>query len=240
MKTKNILITILIAAATMFWSGCAMMVAAPVGMSGVASQETASEKETPAEYDLTRENGKKAGKTAGKIAIVVSQPSWIKSPMDLRISLTDAINVALEEKVEIKKERLIPYSDVKKARLSLPEEKREDPFAISSKLRAKYVLTVQVADFDLSTFAEKDFFNGTMVTKSCLFDVNGIKLWPMDANDTCRSIPVGIETEKGTVQTSVETLCGATAHCITRYFYNCKTAKFRIPEEQREFDYYTW
>ncbi|MGA2915866.1 MAG: hypothetical protein ABSE89_07545 [Sedimentisphaerales bacterium] len=231
-KIKNILITVIIATtAAMFWTGCGLA-AAPVGVAGVASSETASEKVTPAEFKL--------GATKGKIAVVISQPSWIKTPMDLRITLTEAINAALEEKANIKKERLIPYTDVQKCRMALPEDKRDDPFEITSKLNAQYVLTVQITDFDLSTFAEEDFFNGTMITKSCLFDANSNKLWPQDANDNCRQIAVGLETEKGTVKTSVEKLCAATAHCITRYFYNCKAAHFRIAEEQREFDNYTW
>lgn len=230
-KVKNILITIFVSlSAAALIGGCAL-VAAPVGVAGAVSSPSASEKEVPAEFNLRA--------TKGKIAVIVNQPSWIKSPMDLRITLTDYINRALEEKVELKKERLIPYTEVQKSRLSLPTDKKDDPFEINSKLGAKYVLAVQVADFDLSSFAEEDFYNGTITTKSCLFDANGTKLWPTDANNT-KTISLAFETEKGTVKSSIERLCGASAYCITRYFYNCKKENFRVPEEQKEYENYTW
>ena len=225
-----------IAATANIWAGCAMMaVPLAANAAGAASSEMPSEKIIHAEFKLVKNK-----KETGKIAIVVNQPGWIKTPVDLRITLTDAINKALEEKIEIKKERLIPYTDIQKCRLSLPEDKKDDPFEIMSKLKAQYVLAVQITDFDLSTFAEQDFFNGTMVTKSCLFDANNVKMWPNDANDDCRTVTVGLETEKGTIKSSVLRLSTATAHCITRYFHDCKAILFRIKEEQKELDYYTW
>jgi hypothetical protein len=227
---KNILITIAVAAAAAFWTGCGLSLIG--GATGVLSSETESEKVTPAEFNLT--------KTEGKIVVVVSQPAWIKTPMDLRITLTDFINAAIEEKTKIKKDRLTPYTDVLNCRMALPDEKRDDPFETASKLGARYLLTVQITDFELSTFAEKDFFNGSMLTRSCLFDANSIRVWPQDSNEGCREISVGFEDEKGTVKSAVERLSAATAHCITRYLYNCKKEQFNIAEEQKNIDSYTF
>jgi hypothetical protein len=198
---------------------------------GNLATERESEKSIPAEFKLAE--------TEGKIVVVVIMPGWIKTPTDLRVTLTDAFNLTLEEKVKIDKERLTEYSDIVKVRIALPEDKKDDAFEIAGKLDAKYVLVVQITDFDLSTFAEKDFYNGLMQTKSCLFDSNGVKLWPAEEENT-RDITVGIEAEKGTVKTAVEKLSMATAHCVTRYFYNCNTTRFRIAEEQKKYDYYTW
>jgi hypothetical protein len=225
---KNVLITVGIAGAAVFWAGCGLA----GGTAGILATETESEKVTPAEFKLA--------KTEDKIAVFVSQPAWIKTPMDLRVTLTEAINAALVEKAKIKKERLIPYPDVQKCRRELADEKKDDPFEIASKLNAQYILAVQITDFELSTFAEEDLFNGTMLTKSCLFDINAKKLWPQDATEGCRGITVGFEDEKGTIKSAVEKLSAATAHCVTRYFYNCKTERFRIAEEQKELDFYTW
>jgi hypothetical protein len=225
---KNIFIMLSITATAAFWTGCST--AGSVG--GILSSETRGEKVTPAEFGLA--------KTDGNIVVVVSQPAWIKTPMDLRITLTDTINAALEAKAKIKAARLRPYKDVLKCRMELADEKRNDPFEIASKLNAQYVLAVQITDFELSTFAEEDLFNGTMITKSNLFDARGNKLWPRDANEAGRQITVGIEDEKGTAESSVEKLAAATAHCITRYLYNCKLEQFRIAEEQKELDFYTW
>jgi hypothetical protein len=124
--------------------------------------------------------------------------------------------------------------------MGLADEKRDDPFAIASKLNAQYVLAVQITDFELSTFAEEDLFNGTMITKSRLFDAKGNNIWPQDANEAGRQITVGFEDEKGTAELAVGKLAAATAHCVTRYLYNCKKEKFRIAEEQKELDFYTW
>ena len=225
---KNILITVSIAGAAAFWTGCGIA----GGIAGNLATETESEKVTPAEFKLA--------KTEGKIVIFTETPAWIKTPMDLRVTLTEAINAALVEKAKIKEERLFPYTDVLKTRMKLSDEKKDDPFEIALKLNAQYVLAVQITDFELSTFAEEDLFNGTMLAKSCLLDAKGNKIWPQDANEGWRETTVGFEDEKGTVRTAVERLSAATAYCVTRYFYNCKTERFRIAEEQKELDFYTW
>jgi hypothetical protein len=224
---KNILITICISAAAAMLSGCG----AGSAVVGGLSSETPSEKETPAEFKLGEALGKE-----GKIIVVVTQPAWIKSPMDLRNALTNSLNAAFEIKAEIKKERLTAYSDIMKIRMSLPEDKKNDPIETAKKLNAKYVLTVEVQDFDLSTFAEKDFYNGTMTVKSCITDSNGVKLWPKKEGEDYRLTSVEIENEKGTVESAVGKLSDAAAFCITRYFYNCKTDHFRIPEEKRNIE----
>ena len=232
---KNIVIAIITASASIFWAGCQL--------AGNLATETESEKVVPAEFQMAD--------TEGKIVVIVTQPAWIKTPVDLRATLTDAFNFAIEKKAGIKKDRLSPYADVLNARLALPEDKRDSAFDIAGKLSAKYVIIVQVLDFDLSTFAEKDFYNGSMQTKTCLFDVNESKLWPeksdnlenaenAESKEGCRDMTVGIEAEKGTVKTAVERLSVATAHCVSRYFYNCKKPLFRIAEEQKKYDYYTW
>ncbi|OHB54993.1 MAG: hypothetical protein A2173_02300 [Planctomycetes bacterium RBG_13_44_8b] len=211
--------------------GLALGAVCIAGCGGIASigTPTASEKEIPAEFAM--------GQTEGKIVVFASQSAWLKSPMDLRAELTKSFEQAFEERVRLKKERLIPYSDIVKLRMELAENERNDAFKIASKLNAAYVLTVEVMDFELSTFAERDFFNGMIQTKSCLYDIKGDKLWPEDEG---RVLTLGFEAEKGTAKSAVEKLSNATAHCVTRYFYNCKQERFRIAEEQKEFDYYKW
>jgi len=211
--------------------GLALGAALIAGCGGIAAigTPTSSEKEVPAEFKLRR--------TKGKILVFASQLAWVKSPMDLRASLTNSFNQAFEQRARLKEERLIPYTDILKLRMGLPVNEKNDAFKIASKLGAGYVLVVEVMDFELSTFAEKDFFNGMIQTKSCLYDIKGDKLWP---EDECRGLTLGFEAEKGTAKSAVEKLSAATAHCVTRYFYNCKVVKFRIAEEQKELDYYKW
>lgn len=235
---KNVIIIIITAWASFFFAGC-----------GNLMSERDSEKIIPAEFALAD--------TEGKIAVVVVQPAWIKAPMDLRVVLTDAFNLRLKEKAEIEKDRLIPYEEILKVRQGMPEDKKDDAFGIAGKLAAKYVIVVQIVDFDLATFAERDFYNGSIQTKTCLYDANESKLWPnksedlaavensenaesAENNETCRDMTVGIEAEKGTIKTSVEKLSMAAAHCAVRNFYDCEKPQFKIAEEQKQYDSYTW
>jgi hypothetical protein len=223
---KNIFIILSITLTTAFCTGCRTV----GGIGGAMSSEMPSEKIIPAEFKL--------GETEGKIVVFVNQPGWIRSPMDLRTALTKSTNIALMEKAGIKKERLAEYAEIQEIRLSLPQDKKDDVFETASKAGAKYVLAVQVMDFDLSTFAEKDFFNGMMTTKSCLYDIERKKIWP--TGEDYKEITVNIEAEKGTVETAVGKLSDATAFCVSRYFYDCKTVRFRIAEEQKEIDSDKW
>ena len=223
---KNVIVILLTAMATAFLPGCGGIGA----ITGNVSSEAPSEKVTKAEFNLAA--------TDGKVLVFVNQPGWIKTPMDLRVSLTNALNLSLEEKAGLKKERLIPYADVLKLRMAMPNDKKDDPLEIGPRLNAQYILAVQVMAFDLSTFAEKDFFNGQMITKACLYDRKGTKLWP--AGEGYKEVKVAFDVEKGTIESAVERLSAATSYCITRYFYNCKTNHFRIAEEQKELDSDKW
>mgnify|MGYP001417897282 CR=1 FL=1 len=223
---KNLILTISLAVLAAFWYGCSLA----GGLAGVASSETESEKITKAEFKLKQ--------TEGKILVLVHQSGWIKSPMDLRSELTKYINESLvnKENVKLDKERIIEYNDVLKARLQLSEDKRDEPNQIAAKLQARYIIYVQILDFDLQTFAERNIYNGLMSANFCLLDESGKKLWPQGDNN--KTSLVEIEAEKGTMEKSVAKLAAATAHCITRYFYDCRTIRFRPPEEHRDAESY--
>lgn len=224
MNVKNAIITISAVIMISFWYGCGM----GAGLIGNLSTERDSEKITPAEFDIAE--------TEGKIMVLISQPGWIKTPVDLRIALTTAINLSFTEKAQIKKDRLFEYSQILNTRMRLPEEINNEPNAVAEKIGAAYVLDVQIMDFDLSTFAERDFFNGLMTVKACLLDASGKKVWPQE--NEYRSVTVQIEDEKGTIETSVAKLSAAAAHCVTRYFYDCKTIRFHVQEEKKELETY--
>ncbi|MBN1787353.1 MAG: hypothetical protein JW806_03055 [Sedimentisphaerales bacterium] len=215
----------------------AAVAALAAGCGGIAAigTETASEKEIPAEFHLRQ--------TKGKILVFVNQPGWVRAPMDLRTALTDSFNMAFEHNVGIAKERLIPYSSIMNLRTTLAANEKNDAFKAASKLGAEYVLSIEIMEFELTTFSEKDFFNGAINTKSCLYNSQGEKLWPKERGEkeeACKILTLGFEARKETVKSAVDRLANATAHCVTRYFYNCKKIKFRIAEEHKEFDYYKW
>jgi len=220
---KNLVLAAAAAIFTAFWAGCNIV----GGIAGNLSSETESEKITPAEFKLAE--------TEGKIAVLVNQPGWIKTPIDLREQLTNYINAAFTNSVMLDEVRTIPYKEVLAARMELPEDKRDEPNEIAAKLGANYVLFVQIMDFSLSTFAERDFYNGMLKATACLLDSTGKKVWPeKDSKGTF----VEIEAEKGTTEKAVAKLTASTAHCITRYFYDCKKLRFHVPEENKEIENY--
>ena len=196
---------------------------------GVVTAPTHDEENVPAEFKLK--------KTSGAILVYVRQPGWIKSPVDLRRDITDAMTITLEEKGRISAERLINYDKTISLRKTLDIAQRDEPFVYAKKLSAEYVIVIEIAGFELSTFAERNFYNGTMQTRTCLFDSTGKKLWPED--DGCRDITVGVEAQKGKIESVVKTFSMATAHCISRYYYKCKKTRFSIAEEKK-YEEYTW
>lgn len=220
-RKYNFLAVTLISFLAIFLTGCSAV--------GIIAAPTQSEEDVPAEFDISE--------ISGPILIYVRQPGWIKSPVDLRRDITDSMTLTLEKKAGISAEMLIDYDRVVSLRRSFDDRQRDEPFTFAEKLSAEYVMVVEIVGFDLSTFAERNFYNGTMQTRTCLYDGKGKKLWPEDKG--CRDITVGVEAEKGTVETVVKTFSMATAHCISRYYYNCRKARFSIPEEKK-YEQYTW
>lgn len=175
--------------------------------------------------------------TQGKIAVYVVQPAWLKSPVDIRPALTRAVNISLLEKASITRDRLITYAGIFKAERGLSLSDSSKPSRIAAAVGAQYLLVIDIGDFGLSTFSEENLFSGSLQVAAALFDRSANKLWPSARHS--RRITVAIESEKGTVESSVDMLSAAAAHCITRYFYNCNNRRFNIPEEKK-YGQYSW
>ena len=90
-------------AASLFHSGCGM-----VALIGTPSE---SEKKIPAEYNF-------AEHTNQKILILVKQPAYLTTQINLRYHLTRAIRRELIAKVEIPPERFIDYGELSRFRAS--------------------------------------------------------------------------------------------------------------------------
>ncbi len=192
---------------------------------------------TPRDSEGYREAEFKLAETSGDILVLVRQFPWLKAPVDIRLPLTKAINRSLVDKVGIDSGRVVLYSDIAQKRKSLPIASSQEPLDFAAAFGVEYLLVVDIDDFALSTFAERDFFTGSMRVSARLFDSSGAKLWPV--SEDARVTIVSIDSEKGTVASSVKLLSSAAAHCITRYLYNCKNQRFRIPQEQRK-ETYAW
>ncbi|MCD4831723.1 MAG: hypothetical protein K8R02_07980 [Anaerohalosphaeraceae bacterium] len=216
----NFLLTVVVLSAVAACLGCAV---------GVIATPRESEGSKPAEFMLAD--------TDGDIVVYVRQPAWLRTPVDTRLSMTKAVNASLIAKAKVKRQRITTYAEIVKKRRLLPVAEAQDPLKFALAIEAEYLLVIDIDDFALSTFAEKDFYTGAMQVSARLFDRAGTKLWP-ESEDSRKAV-VRIESEKGTVKSSVDQLSAAAAHCITRYLYDCNNRRFKIPHEQRK-ETYVW
>jgi hypothetical protein len=199
-----------------FCSGC--------GILGLVGSESTYEKKIPAEYNLTKQRGK-------KILVLVEQPSWLSTQANLRYYLTEAIraNLAAKGKAEIPPKHIISYKELSDFRSNRSDYSTLSSAEVGKALGADIVLLVMIEDYQLDEVGGSDYFGGAMKVQAALFEAaNGEKVWPEYADS--KSIKVNFEAEHGR-ETADRRLATACAHCITRYFYNCPKNTFKVFDE---------
>jgi hypothetical protein len=219
-KMKKIIVFPVLAA-VFFYSGCGF-----VGLVGTPSQY---EKKIPAEYDLTKQKGK-------KVLVLVEQPRWLSTQANLRYYLTEAIRESLIAKVKVLPKYVLSYKELSEFRSNKGDFSSFSPAAVGKALGADIVLLVMIKDYQLSEVVESGYYNGFLSVQAAIFEAGGEKMWPEDAES--KSIKVGFEAERGQ-ETADKRLASACAHCITRYFYNCTKNKFKIFDEARDIGWET-
>jgi hypothetical protein len=101
---------------------------------------------------------------------------------------------------------------------------------IGKALGADYVLAFDIQSFELQPLAVMDYYKGSLLATSKLIDIKtGQKLWPK--SEDARKIHVGIDLDVKGRQLVIDKLSSAAAHCVTRYFYDCKYRQFKIAED---------
>jgi hypothetical protein len=208
------LIVFCVLAAVFFCGGC--------GFVGLVGTESPYEKKVPAEYDLTKQKGK-------KILVLVEQPGWLSAQANLRYYLTEAIRENLTAKVKVKPEYILSYKELSDFRSNKSDFSSLSPAAVGNALGADIVLLVMIEGYQVGEVAESDYYSGVLRVQAALFETaNGGKVWPEYAES--KSIKVSFEAEHGQ-ETADRRLASACAHCITRYFYNCTKDKFKVFDE---------
>jgi hypothetical protein len=210
-------------AGVFFYNGCGI-----VGLLGTPSQY---EKKIPAEYDLTKQKGR-------KVLVLVEQPGWLSAQANLRYYLTEAIRENLIAKVKVPPEYILSYNELSEFRSNKGDFSSLSPAAVGKALGADIVLLVTIEDYQLSEVAESDYYNGFLGAQAALFETaTGEKLWPESAEG--KSIKVGFEAEQGQ-EAAIDRLVDACAHCTIRYFYNCPKYKFKIFDERSDAGWEEW
>jgi len=210
-------------AAVFFYNGC--------GIVGLLGTQSPYEKKIPAEYNLTKQKGR-------KVLVLVEQPGWLSTQANLRYYLTEAIRENLIAKVKVPPKYILSYNELSEFRSNKGDFSSLSPTAVGKALGADIVLLVTIEDYQLSEVAESDYYNGFLGAQTVLFETaSGEKLWPESAEN--KSIKVSFETGEQGQEAAVKRLVNACAHCISRYFYNCPMYKFKISDEKRDIGWET-
>jgi hypothetical protein len=205
-------------AAVFFSSGCNF-----VGIVGTPSQY---EKKVPAEYDLTKQIGK-------KVLVLVEQPGWLSAQANLRYYLTEAIRGNLIAKVKVPPEDILSYKELSEFRSKKGDFSLLSPAAVGKALGADIVLLVTIEDYQVGEVAGSGYYNGFLSIQAAIFETaTGEKVWPESAEN--KSIKVSFETGEHGQEAAIERLVNACAYCTSRYLYNCPKYIFKISDEQRD------
>lgn len=207
---------ILLAGGVFFCNGC--------GLASMAGTPTRHEKKIQAEYELREQKDK-------KILILVEQPARLNAAANLRYYLTRDIREYLVKRVRIPAEGLISYEKLVELRNNQADFLRLSPLEVGRGLQADIVLLVVVEDFRLYNMAETGFLKGFLSSRAVILDTSmGEKVWPKSFDS--KGIKVGFEFDVRSREVGVSRMTAASAHCLTRYFYDCPMDKFRIADDR--------
>ena len=185
-----------------------------------------SQKKVPAEYDLALDKGR-------RILILVEQPHGSDVQANLRYYLTHSIEKSLVKKVRLPAETLVDYEKLLAFRSGRGDFSFLPPAQVGRELGAEIVLLVMINELALTEIGEGGYFKGLLTAEAVLIDVTTqTNLWPKSRKG--KSIRVGFEIEEQGRDAAVKRLANASAHCITRHFYNCKKGKFKIPDDKSD------
>lgn len=199
---------------------------------GLMSSPTPHEKKIPAEYKLAELKDE-------KILVLVSQPVWLNAEVDFRSSLTEEIRKHLVDKAKVRSENIIGYEKLLEFRATQPDFSYLSPSEVGQALDAEFVLFVLIEDHELSKTAETNYYKGSLGAKAVLIDISTkAKIWPQ--SEEAKFVRVGFELEPASRDTAISRLSKAFAYCLTRYFYDCPMAKFRILDDRSDTAWGQW
>ena len=188
------------------------------------------EKKVPAEYRLTQRRDE-------KLLVLVTEPAWLGAEVNWRYYLTEAINGELTRKIGISRDNLVGYSELSGFRSNRPDYSMLTPGDVGRAMDVNMVLLVTVEQSGITGLGQQGYCKGLLSARAVLIDVgSGAVLWPGSA--TGKQIRVGFEIEPRGREGAATRLGAAAAHCIVRYFYDCRKDKFKIGDDISEMDWH--
>ena len=180
------------------------------------------ETKIPAEYNLGE-------KKPARMLVLVEQPAWGSSQVNIRVFLTQSLESLLEDKVGIKADAFVPYKELADMRASTGDYASLTPAQIGKALKAQMVLYVVIDNFNLYGLSDTGYYKGELAARSGLYDTaTGQMLWPESGQ--LKAVSVGFEVQKGLDEAAMK-LAQSTARCLVRYFYNCPKPEFKVGDE---------
>lgn len=190
------------------------------------------EKEITAEYDLAEHKDQKT-------LVLVNQPGWINTDVNLRYYLTKAISKNLMEKVKIPPENLVSYGELSEFRSNKSDFSLLSPVEVGEALDANIVMLAVIEDYQLHEVAEAGCYEGFLAAQVVLLDTaTAEQLWPEPPKS--KGIKVGFEIDNRGRIVAAQRLVAACAYCTTRYLYNCRKSRFSIAEDRSGIGWKDW
>ncbi len=201
------------------WSGGCNVV-------GFMGSPTAHEKKRPAEYKLRG--------TKSRVLVFVDEARSSSVGFHVRGVLDRAVATYLVKKVRVDENNIIASAGYTSS--GLDAYAGLSPAQIGKKVGADLVLYIRIDKYGLNEMDRRGYYDGAMITRSVLVDVDSAKVvWP--ASKEARLNRIKVELETGGREAASNRLISGTAHCITRYFYDCPGDRFRWGDEQKEFKF---
>jgi hypothetical protein len=198
-------------------------------VAGFLASPTSREKKVPAEYSLQG--------TKSRVMVFVDEARAGSVPFDLRSRLDATVRAHLIRKVRIKEENVVGPVDYAPSRLAAYAGL--SPAEIGRQAGADLVVYVRVESHEINQMHAAGYFSASLVTRSVLLDAaSGEVLWPK--GEEVKVARIRLELETGGRDATLNRLAAATAHCVTRYFYDCPGDQFRSGDEQKEYDKVYW
>lgn len=207
---------------------CFCVCCAGCGIVSVLGSETPSEKRIDAEFSLKEHKGE-------KVLIFVDHTRASNASYGFQSQLERALNSYMVKKVRVPMKSMISSVVLDALKDLKTDFDSLSPVKIGSYAGADLVLYVLIEDYSFYQIPSRNYYTGSVATRSLLFDVSSGKIvWP--ASESGRVIKAKVEMETGGSEIVVNRLTNAVAHSITRYFYDCPQNKFRTMDEVEQID----
>lgn len=175
----------------------------------------------------------------GGVLVFVDETGAGRSERELRPGLAEMVGVYLVKKARMKSENLVSNDRLSDLRGQRADFSSLSPVQLGGATGAGVVLYILITDYELYAMDEREYYGGSLVTRSILFDVaSGRALWPRESAG--RIVKTSVALETGGRAATLDRLITATAHCITRSFYDCRRPQFHTADEERDYGLEQW